>query len=263
MSSFTSLHVLLLCASHWQAHAATLSNSARDQFDGYMASFGRTYAKGSEEYELRRELYGHRLNEVSVHNSRPGRLWKAEAGVFADRTEEERAAARGWRRMHGIATQGGVLHSSSTSGVSLLETQDIAELPTVDWRFLATSKQITDQSECGSCWAATTASTLEAHFEIHHGRNTKFSVQEILSCTPNPRQCGGQGGCQGATVELGMEWVLHNGLADEKTVPYQARDMACPRISKRGSVELSSDRGGKYGNGMGLLGWQTLMPKKQ
>ena len=25
---------------------------------------------------------------------------------------------------------------------------------------------------------------------------------------PNPQECGGQGGCQGATVELGIAWAV-------------------------------------------------------
>jgi len=264
MPRVNMLRALSLSAACWTALTATLFDHAPNHFDGYVAKFGRHYRKGSKEYELRRELFEHRILKVNAHNARPDRLWNAEAGIFADRTEEERAAFRGWRRTSGVAEHGGTPRSNFGAGVSLLEMEDFVEAPEVDWRFLTTSNQIIDQSACGSCWAATTASVLEAHFEIHHGRKNQLSVQEILACTPNPRECGGQGGCKGATVELGMEWILHNGVNDASTVPYEARDSKCPRDDGKalpsGVQLIGSD--GKVKNGMGLVGWQTL-PKNE
>lgn len=34
----------------------------------------------------------------------------------------------------------------------------------------------------------------------------------MVSCTPNPRNCGGKGGCEGATAELGFEMVQKRGM---------------------------------------------------
>merc|ERR1719162_2537713 len=67
-------------------------------FDSYREHFGRNYRKGSKEYEHRQALFAQRLASVERHNARPSQSWKAAAGPFADRTEAERAAARGWRR---------------------------------------------------------------------------------------------------------------------------------------------------------------------
>jgi cathepsin L len=33
-----------------------------------------------------------------------------------------------------------------------------------------------------------------------------LSPQHILECTPNPKHCGGTGGCEGATAELAFDW---------------------------------------------------------
>merc|ERR1719313_2924328 len=33
----------------------------------------------------------------------------------------------------------------------------------------------------------------------------------MLTCTPNKMECGGQGGCQGATPELAFKWVKNQG----------------------------------------------------
>merc|ERR1711904_241675 len=39
------------------------------------------------------------------------------------------------------------------------------------------------------------------------------SPQEPVSCMPNPEECGGTGGCQGATAELGFQYYIENGGA--------------------------------------------------
>jgi len=250
-------HLVTLCAtSNLLAHGATLTHNVA--FDEYMLKFGRQYAKGSAEYSTRRALFERRSASVTAHNARQDRRWVAEVGMFADRTDPERAMFRGWRRTPETATHGGVIRSSFSSGSSLLETS--AMPTTADWRFLETSNMIIDQSACGSCWAATTASVIEAHYEIHHGKARKFSVQEILACTPNPKECGGQGGCQGATVELGVDWVLKNGVNDDETVPYEAADTVCPRDLNPNTL-IKSQSGGDR-SGMGLAGWQTL-PKNE
>jgi cathepsin L len=100
-----------------------------------------------------------------------------------------------------------------------------------DWSHLRAAKNVKDQGSCGSCWAVTTVSTLEAHYEIHIAKDgpvKQFSAQQTLECTPNPHECGGQGGCKGATVELGMAYIQENGIATEDQEPYLGQDRKCP-----------------------------------
>ena len=41
--------------------------------------------------------------------------------------------------------------------------------------------------------------------QINSGKAVEeLSAQHITSCTPNPLQCGGSGGCQGSIPQLGM-----------------------------------------------------------
>jgi cathepsin L len=100
---------------------------------------------------------------------------------------------------------------------------------TLSWAFLNASKRHYDQGGCGSCWAIASAVLLEAHSEIHsaEGKSRTFSAQELVSCVPNPKHCGGTGGCEGATIELAMDWVIKHGLADDVAVPYMGQDGEC------------------------------------
>merc|ERR1719316_1108173 len=64
-----------------------------------------------------------------------------------------------------------------------------------------------DQGACGSCWAVAATSALEAMMDIKYNVSLPLSVQEMVSCTPNPHKCGGSGGCDGATAELALQWI--------------------------------------------------------
>jgi cathepsin L len=72
----------------------------------------------------------------------------------------------------------------------------------------------------------------------------------MISCIPNPEECGGQGGCRGATLELAMDWVLKNGCKQEHEEPYQAQDGTCMKTVLATSVST--------GQALGMVGWEKL-----
>jgi len=58
-----------------------------------------------------------------------------------------------------------------------------------------------------------------------------------VDCAPNPDHCGGTGGCEGATAELGFAYVKGMGMASEAAYPYTAMDGTCDEsIPKSGQV---------------------------
>lgn len=101
----------------------------------------------------------------------------------------------------------------------------------VDWTNLTSLQRSRDQGDCGSCWAVATAAMLEARYEIANDRFRSVSVQEIVDCTPNPKECGGKGGCDGATAELGLQYIKDHGVATEEDTPYEAETGACELVA--------------------------------
>jgi len=227
-------------------------------FENYANAFGKKYEHNSQEYWLRRGLFEKRSAEVKAQNEKPNRLWEAVAGKFADYTEEERAAMRGYRKSvsHVGPSSGGAGLPTEVQAMRelLRPTQGNVSLPNqFDWLNLKVARQVPDQGQCGSCWAVTAKSVLDAHHEIYVGNRTGqqriFSAQQIISCVPNPRSCGGSGGCSGSTVELAFDWVLHNGCATETDVPYKAKDLTGQIAKCNASRQLSKESAKFFGEG--------------
>jgi cathepsin L len=107
----------------------------------------------------------------------------------------------------------------------------------VDWRNVTTA--VKDQGQCGGCWSFSVSETIESHVALQTGKLLTLSEQEILSCTPNKQKCGGTGGCEGATQELGFGYVVSKGLVTEAAWPYKATDSACTWTGKTAAVGIT------------------------
>lgn len=121
---------------------------------------------------------------------------------------------------------------------------DISTLPKEkDWRKETPSvvTPVKNQGACGSCWIFGSVTALETQIAIKKKKLEVLSEEEILSCAPNPDQCGGSGGCKGGTAELAYEYVAQNGIHDIKTVPYTGKNnvAVCPQreTSLRGKLD--------------------------
>jgi cathepsin L len=214
---------------------------------------------------MRRELFEQRRIDADHHNARTDRTWTAGVNKLWDWTDAELRTLRGWdgsKQPNG----GGMRTIQPHSQNAFLQQRDIGgDVPTEKvWSELAMAKRVKNQENCGSCWAIATSSVLEAHTEIYTGKVRTFSAQQIVECTPNPRHCGGDGGCQGATAELGMDWVLKNGCSEESEVPYTGQDAACEGSSATASMAQLFDSGASFmqGSSFGMVGWETL-PKNE
>jgi len=117
----------------------------------------------------------------------------------------------------------------------------------MNWTKLSATKS-SDQGSCGSCWAVTSSEVLNMHSEIYNPASPNtFSAQELVSCVPNPHECGGAGGCEGATVELALHWAQTQGLASDKETPYTASNGQCKKAAGQGGGMLQLSGAGHGG----------------
>jgi cathepsin L len=195
----------------------------------------RKYKEGSEEYATRLKYYTRAHYAVLDHNRKVGRRWNATLNEFSDWSDAELKQLRGYvRDMH---------YSGQSSFRSFRkDTRSLAEKVPAEfsWTNLNAVRSVRNQGICGSCWAISTASVLQAHSEIL-GVNRTFSTQELVSCVPNPNHCGGTGGCNGATAELALAFTMKYGLSTVDEVPYKAQDSFCPKLAaERMTTQLFS-----------------------
>jgi cathepsin L len=245
------------------AAVAVASAKHSPTFESFIELHSRSYQRGSAEFDQRKALYEQRLAAIKRQNGSPDKKWAARVNKFSDWTPGELQTQQGW---DGAAMP----HSSSSRSISkhgafLQHASDMPKNKT--WDDLETFAYTKNQGNCGSCWAIASETVLEAHHEIYNKQHRIFSTQQIVECTPNPRHCGGDGGCQGATAELAMEWILVNGLANASEVPYKATDGACTRSNTSAAVKplflgMSAPAASQGGAAFGMTGWSTL-PKNQ
>eukprot|EP00933_Yihiella_yeosuensis_P071897 TRINITY_DN80141_c0_g1_i1.p1 TRINITY_DN80141_c0_g1~~TRINITY_DN80141_c0_g1_i1.p1 ORF type:complete len:519 (+),score=137.75 TRINITY_DN80141_c0_g1_i1:203-1759(+) len=262
-SRFLSVLVIVGTAESFkvssEAHAHARAQ-ATIKFEDYLVKHGRSYQSGSDEYNTRKAAFEVQKQKVLAQNSRSDKSWIATINKFSDRTEAELKGTLGWKPSVGQQKGQSLLQEDT-------ETMDLSAFPeTVDWRHLSMAKEVPEQGSCGSCWAVSAIQTLNAGHEIHRGEVKSFSAQELVNCVPNPKECGGQGGCSGATVELGLAWVSENGLALESETPYTAQDGKCAK--KQSLMQDSSFlRGSSFdergGASIGLMGFKTLPSNKE
>lgn len=189
-------------------------------FDKYVRDFQRDYAPNSVEYTKRKALFDMELASVIEHNKDTTKTWKNGINHYSDLTHEEKR-----QRLYGFdmsMKQRYLAEKGSSRKMHKLTSS--RPLPkTVDYRnavppVLTTVK---DQGQCGSCWAHATVESIETAYAQVSGELFVLSQQQIASCTTNPDDCGGSGGCGGGIVELGIDTVGDlSGLNQEWSYPY-------------------------------------------
>eukprot|EP00929_Paragymnodinium_shiwhaense_P123928 TRINITY_DN9847_c0_g1_i1.p1 TRINITY_DN9847_c0_g1~~TRINITY_DN9847_c0_g1_i1.p1 ORF type:complete len:461 (+),score=50.46 TRINITY_DN9847_c0_g1_i1:89-1471(+) len=139
------------------------------------------------------------------------------------------------------------------------------EIPSeLDWSAqLPTGRDIPDQGGCGSCWAFAAASVIEMQAQILSEKKFQgvLSPQNIISCTPNPLECGGTGGCDGATSELAFQWAGSTGgrvdlAAKQPYVSDQGDSGTCMAGESNGTSLL----GDSSQNAVKVRGYHKLTP---
>ncbi|CAK0867774.1 unnamed protein product [Prorocentrum cordatum] len=245
-------------------------------FPAFVEKYGRSYQVGTDEYSTREAVFQRRTARIASHNCNPAGLHTAEINHLTDWTPEELATLRGHKSRRGAS--GGVgqspfLLAKRGKGVEQPVPTDFS------WGHLASIKaNSSEQGTCGSCWAHASRLTMESRAEIKGLTNIGFSANQLIACTPNPKHCGGEGGCDGATAELAYEYVFNKGLLQGSEWRAKAGDdqkAECPKALKASTEVATKGIIGADGSethrasakmagfATGLTGWTKLPENKE
>uniref|UniRef100_A0A7S0FXM9 Peptidase C1A papain C-terminal domain-containing protein n=1 Tax=Pyrodinium bahamense TaxID=73915 RepID=A0A7S0FXM9_9DINO len=208
----TSLVTLLLAVPGPVAASSSVLN-----FEAYLARFGLQYPES--ELPARRALFVQRLAAISEHNAKDRRLWTAGVNELTAATAPEISARFGYSK----ALREPHVAAGALAQRPLLRA-NLAPPRSFDWRdhrpSVATA--VKNQGSCGCCWAFAAAAALESHIALKTGILFDLSPQQLNSCTPNPQQCGGSGGCLGATAQLAFNYTIQAGINTQWNYPYMS-----------------------------------------
>mmetsp|Transcript_121332 Transcript_121332/g.192244 ORF Transcript_121332/g.192244 Transcript_121332/m.192244 type:complete len:401 (+) Transcript_121332:89-1291(+) len=214
MAFLTRSVICLLVASSSHLVAAFKS------YESFRAAFGRG-EEGADKYEERRQIFERRKAEMLTHNAR-NLSWKLAINHMSDHTDAELNAVLGYKRVGGRwDSESSFLQEDGNGEIdeNISENIDVSKLASdVDWRStLKSSGWVRNQGPCGSCWAAAATGSIEMQTERQFGIAKRLSHKNFVDCVPNPRKCGGTGGCHGATGELAFEYGRLHGVRPEAT----------------------------------------------
>jgi len=201
-------------------------------FEKYKTTFNKKYSS-EEEHEYRQLVFTENMKKINAINRNHKNTWKAGINQFTDRLPSEMKSVMGYSRDISFFT---FKHTDITPPKNFLQN-----LPDeLDWREKGILNEPKDQGSCGSCWAFSAIAVLESHIALQTGKLFQLSEQQIVSCTPNPDQCGGTGGCSGSTEWLGFDYVKSGaGITTEDNWPYTATTGTCDtsKIKKVATID--------------------------
>ena len=111
----------------------------------------------------------------------------------------------------------------------------IADALTIDWDAAGKTTGVKDQNSCGSCWAFTGNTALEATLAIKTKSDPiSLSEQQLIDCTTdtedNKKLFGKHYktfGCGGGWMAYGWEFQRDHGAMTEKNYPYTGKAQNC------------------------------------
>lgn len=185
----------------------TVAHDIDSLFAKYIAQHGKTYLT-TEEYETRKTIFAKNHFIIAEHNM--GNTHKLAHNVMSDWTEAEKKDLNGY------------MPELYPTNVEAVEYTNATVPDTVDWRKELASMRVTkNQGRCGSCWAFSTAGSIESRSEIQKNPYISLSEQQLVDCVQYSF------GCEGGNFFAGFDYSLHTGNEGETDYTYTAKDGTC------------------------------------
>lgn len=183
-----SLAYLLLSSGTVASSLDTVDESYT--FEQFSVDFGKAYS--DKELVHRKGVFEQNLRRILEHNANANKSHVLGVNHFMDLESHE--LPRGYDKSFHASWKGASMILKSQHQLDLpFDIDDVSTLPkSVDWRTHGVVTPVKHQGSCGSCWAFASTTVLESHIALETNVLDTLSVQELVSCVDNPRNCGGR-----------------------------------------------------------------------
>lgn len=218
----------------------------RDEFTAYCSKYGKSYE--ASEFEDRLTRYTKKKTEVDAHNLATP-LFHKGMNQFSDLNEEEYSRYFGLNKgmLYDRRARAASAGTTNPPPSSPSKTVEVTDIPSAfDWTKKHAVTKPRNQGKCGSCWAFAGTAAIESALFLSSGKLDTLSVQAFVDCVPDPKKCGGTGGCEGATYDLLYAYAnsTHGPVLDS-SYPYTGKDGVChigaPVAKVGGWVDVQSN----------------------
>jgi len=192
-----------------------LGGDVESMFVDFVKTYDKQYA--TEEFFARFNIFKTNLDKIEAHNKKQ-LSWTLGITQFADLTAEEFASLY----LGKVKSEG---KREGTPRVFTPASAQVGADPAFDWRTKGAISPVRNQGQCGSCYAMTVVSAIEAACYIVTHNLTQLSTQALMDCSSS---CGNQG-CNGGFLDNSFQWLVKNPLPAESCYPYQAASGTCKK----------------------------------
>jgi len=191
----------------------------------FLAEAKKTYVDRQTQADRYRNFKAN-YEMIKKHNLYADSLpFEMELNHFADMSKDEFVTQHRLRVPQHLSVQEDpvLARGHSRQGVDRFDKPSV-ELPQVkSWVEEGAVSLPYDQRQCGSCWAFSTASTLESLAVIsgHFETPTEFSVQQLVDCDST------NNGCDGGWMFKGYKYTSKFGMMHKDSYPYISKEGKC------------------------------------
>lgn len=207
-------------------------NHLEDLWQQFKEKFNKTYT-GSHD-ERRRRAWHDNLERIEKHNR------EAEEGIHSFYIEDNHLSDMSSTLYHQRMVK--LIHSRHRKTPDAEVVGDfyhkIHHLPEeMDWRKEGFVTPVYNQKDCGSCYAFSIASVLQAQIFRETNKLIPLSSQQIVDCSTST----GNYGCGGGSLRNTLKYLdKSGGLMAYSDYPYIAQQKRCQFEKERSMVNVSS-----------------------
>jgi len=197
--------------------SAVLAETDEDKFQSFIAKFGKSYSPA--EYSTRFEIFKDNLRKSEALNAQPKQTAVFGVTKFSDLSADE------FREQYLISnlTQQTRPLLEKAQRWSAPKSAKVEAYPAeFDWNSKGVVTPVYNQGQCGSCWAFSTAESIESMWAIAGNGLHQLSMQQIVDCDTT------DGGCNGGNPPYAYQYVINaGGLEAYADYPYVGVQTQC------------------------------------